>query len=589
MSRRSQGSSFYAFAAAFVTFVVFSPTCFFDFVYWDDEINILDNSHVQSLSGENIRWMFTDFSRALRYSPLSWLGWSLNWILGEGRPFGFHFVNVLFHSANAAWVCIILHELLSWFAFRSDQKNKSPESFVATAALFGTLFWSLHPLRAEPVAWVTGRRYDQALFFALAAFYGFLKAIPAKHSAARTQWLVVSRIAYLASLLTYPVTVELPVVMLIIALAHSKLGHSSPTDRPDRAWQMTLPFFAASALIALATVGARYVFPGDWGDPPTLVQFPLTARVAQAMYVIWFGILKTLAPFGLLPYYTELASKGSIPLRCVRASVYVFSITLAAILLRRRFPSFASCWFSYVALMATKTGFTEQPHFPNDRYSYIAALPFSYLFALGLLKAIARTANTRRWKRTITLASWVGLIALSLLSIRQSLIWRDSHTLLTAMLSRLSGDPFANELYWRLGVIHRDHHRPEKALECFDRSLAVSPNDRRARIHRGQMYLELGRTELGIQELEASLGSKSDSAVRMMLFEAYEKIGEIEKALATLKAESADHPTDPKRRYNVGAFLEKCGRRNEAIQAYRETLDLEPDFPQALQALERLN
>lgn len=65
------------FALVAVVFGVFFRTLESGFLRWDDDINVFENPHVQGLTAENLRWMFTDFEQAIRYKPLSWLAWAL--------------------------------------------------------------------------------------------------------------------------------------------------------------------------------------------------------------------------------------------------------------------------------------------------------------------------------------------------------------------------------------------------------------------------------------------------------------------------------------------------------------------------------
>ncbi len=75
---------------AAVVGVAFAPTLHFDFVNYDDDEVVIENTHVHGLSAENLTWMLTE-SRAGHYHPLTWLSLAIDYQLHGGlRPTGFH-------------------------------------------------------------------------------------------------------------------------------------------------------------------------------------------------------------------------------------------------------------------------------------------------------------------------------------------------------------------------------------------------------------------------------------------------------------------------------------------------------------------
>lgn len=152
-----------ALGVAAVTFACFWPVIFSDFVLWDDDINIYENSHIKGLTAENLRWMFTDLMQSLRFKPLNWLTWAAIYEVAGVKPAAFHLANVLLHTANAGLVYLLFSALL-----RSGDGSILAIRTQLCAAI-GALVWSVHPLRVEPVAWATGLPYELALLFALAS------------------------------------------------------------------------------------------------------------------------------------------------------------------------------------------------------------------------------------------------------------------------------------------------------------------------------------------------------------------------------------------------------------------------------------
>ena len=172
----------------------------FSFVLWDDDHNIQQNPHLSGVTWENLRWMFTDTSYARRYLPLAWLGWNVDHDLFGLTARSAHLGNVLFHLLNTGLVFFVIKAGLRFWRVGGNAADSWPSTVAAT---FGALVWALHPLRAEVVAWASGRIYAQSACFVLIALWCYLKsteAAPGSAPARRFQWCSVSALAL--SLLT---------------------------------------------------------------------------------------------------------------------------------------------------------------------------------------------------------------------------------------------------------------------------------------------------------------------------------------------------------------------------------------------------
>src|SRR5579863_1036910 len=100
---------------AFITVLVYSPVRHAEFIVFDDPDYVTYNSHVQAgLTSAGIAWAFTSFS-ASNWHPLTWLSHMLD--TSVLKLFGTdpaaaaqfpHFVNVMFHTANAVLLFLLL-------------------------------------------------------------------------------------------------------------------------------------------------------------------------------------------------------------------------------------------------------------------------------------------------------------------------------------------------------------------------------------------------------------------------------------------------------------------------------------------------
>ena len=127
----------FAIAAA-----LYLPTVRYDFVQ-DDRVIVASNPAVHSLSlavEGFARPYWPPPNEGGLYRPLTILSYAVDWWLGGGRPWLFHFLNALWHGLAAVLVVLVVARWL-------------PEP----AALAAGLAFAVHPVHVEAVAGIVGR------------------------------------------------------------------------------------------------------------------------------------------------------------------------------------------------------------------------------------------------------------------------------------------------------------------------------------------------------------------------------------------------------------------------------------------------
>jgi hypothetical protein len=393
----------------------------FDFIAIDDSGNITLNPHMGPPGAWNMHWMFTDADYVRRYIPLGWLGFSAVFALAGLSAEGYHAANLVLHVANSALLFWILAAALRrWNSSRDDAWN-------LTCAGIGALLWALHPFRAESIGWVSGMLYGQAGFFALLSVLAYLRA--GEHpvgTARRWAWLAAAALGYLASLLTYPIAVGLVAAYFLIDLADGR-----PLRILGEKWLLVLP----AALVAAVTVAVRFRANTMWPAAPTLAEFPVVDRVMQGFYVFAYYIWKTLGPSHLTPAPTQLYEFDAFGPVFLASAGLVIGLTVALCWRPawRRGPLLF--WLAYLALLIPIAGFTEHPHYPNDRYAYLPAMVMAAALALALGR-IPRGSG----RVSVVVAAVVVAGASAWASRRQLGIWRNSDSV---FISIIEGTPNA--------------------------------------------------------------------------------------------------------------------------------------------------
>ena len=167
------------------------PTTAFDFVNWDDNLHVYNNPLVLS---DEVPLSDLLLTPSLGYPiPVTVLTYRAEHALFGLEPAAFHTTNLLLHLLSVVLLFLIARRL-----------GASPLSAALAAALFG-----LHPVCAEPVSWISGRKDVLAVTLGLWAFWDFLRH-PFDWRAPRSY---VSVLLYLLACLAKPVVIALPIVM----------------------------------------------------------------------------------------------------------------------------------------------------------------------------------------------------------------------------------------------------------------------------------------------------------------------------------------------------------------------------------------
>jgi hypothetical protein len=209
-ARRSLSASSVAFAIAGVLIAASHlPTLGFGFLDWDDGIHVTQNPAVLAPESVALRDQLT--TPALGYPiPITIASYALEVRLLGIAPWHFHLLNVIAHLVSCALVFLL--------ALRLRLTN--------LGAVCAMLLFGLHPIVAEPVSWVTGRKDVLATCLGLCTL---LLAWPPAN--ARQRFAAVA--CYAVGLLSKPTIAPL---CLIVALAAAWFTEESHAGSSGVAW-----------------------------------------------------------------------------------------------------------------------------------------------------------------------------------------------------------------------------------------------------------------------------------------------------------------------------------------------------------------
>ena len=387
----------------------------FGFLYLrDDDVNVTLNPHMGGIDLARLKWMFTDWSYVRRYIPLGWLNFSATYEFAGLDPSPYHAVALGLFVLNAGLVFALILHALRLFAPSGPAGGLTAWSAGAAALAAG--WWALHPFRVETTAWISGNLYGQAMALLLASLIAYLRSYTAT-GVRRATWLCLAATGYAASLLTYPVALGAPFLLVGLDWLYSR-AHAGAVFR--RLLAEKAAFLIPLAAVLAATLAARFGNTEVFGAVPGMRELPLTSRIAQSAYVAAYYVWKPWWPVHLSPLYDTLMDFSPTDPAFILSMAAVGAACALALLFHRRWPALAAVWFGYIAVAAPFFGLTEKPHMASDRYGYILNVIMAAVIAAGL----ARIATLRM--RAVASAVSLAIIGvLGCLSRRQLDVWSD--------------------------------------------------------------------------------------------------------------------------------------------------------------------
>ncbi len=520
---------------AAVPILLYMRVCHFAFLNWDDQIYIIDNPWIQSLTVPNLRAILTPgtFELELLYIPVTYLSFMLE-IAAFGLDAGsLHLTNVYLHAFNTILIFLMLQRL-----------TRQPFPAFAAALLF-----AVHPLQVETVAWVMGRKDLLATCFSLMSILIWLRWM--KTGSARTFAAVVLCVA--AAALAKPTAVVVPVILVFVFW----LERRRLELRPCLYVLPSVLVVAAPVLVAesvatmpvdIATFRLFYV-PGivcGWLsrflllDPPQAYYSLSQANAAANIVLLYF------APLALLALTAVVATRR----RWWRLGFGLAFVVVAAL------PA-----LSILCLM-------NREYVTADRYGYFSLIGMFMILSLPL----GRCGSAVRAVYAGILVAWAAVAVLA--THAQIDVWRNSESLWSHVLQL---DPMNPTAHAMLGNHFYQHADTNRATYHLRRAVRVFPGQYRAYYNLGRIASESGVDKDAVRYYKRALAANPDfSEAWQNLGAVYSRLGAVDDAVEAYEAAIATAPNSAASWYNLGLVKKSANRLDEAREAFERAIAIDP-------------
>jgi protein O-mannosyl-transferase len=539
-----------------ITLSFYNPVVHNQFTNLDDKAYITDNAHVHAgLTWDTVKWAFTSRDAA-NWHPLTWLSHAFDYQLFKLNPAGTHYVNVLFHAANAVLLFLLL-----------EVATGSTWSSLMVAALF-----ALHPINVESVAWAAERKNVLSMCFFLLTLHAYQWYV--RKSSARRYALVA--LLFALGLMAKPEIITLPFVLLLWDYWPLQRMNPPICDRDATTTTEPRAFFflvlekvpllllsAGSAVITLiAQQGGQAIRPE-----------PKWERVGNALvaYVRYVG--KAFWPSRLAPFYPRPGE--FLPTWQIVASAVLLLLLTAIVVRLRRHRYLVVGWFWFLGTLVPVIGLVQVGlQAMADRYAYLSFIGLFICVVWTATEILQHHKIAPAWPAA---AATCVLVICGMLTHRQIAYWHDGVTLWKYTLRVTDKNYFAENA---LADVLAQDGKVEEAIAHFDAAESMHAYTARYAAAIAAYKQNHGHLREAVDEytraLEVAEDSKTRSIILSRLVLVYLQIGDLNRARLNCSYALKEDPENGAALVGCGLLAERKGDLESAASQISQAMKVEP-------------
>lgn len=506
----------------------------------DDHFLIEKNPWITSF--KNLPAIFTSDVHAFKtenpatdyYRPILFTVYTLEYLLFGLKPWGWHLVNVLLHTANSVLVFLIASYLSGAGGRKAKNTHESREGALKPVnpnafPLISALIFAVHPMNTEAVNWLACVCELSYTLFSLLAFYLYMLSTdsgygPEKHHSA---YRILSVLCFLLAAFSKETALVVPGILLAYDYAR-RMPYKGFLKRhvfhwaafgvyillriealhgivPAKRVSAELLYYLSSVFIIFPHYLRLFLFPADLN-----LYHIITPALSWTDPGLFFSAAVTTAFFIFLWRVSKKERLAVLPLSLVTLPL---------------FPTF---------YLLTKNTDIYYINIMAERFFYLPMAGVAMLISLGA-EHLATKARTVKAVSLLFISIFVAVSIWSALSFVRNRFWKDDYTI-------------------------------------FKTSSQYYPDNYFIHYMLGDLYNSSGRIDLAIEEFTAA------SRLRPSFTGSHHKLGLIYYSMGLPGAESEFREvlkTDPENgdaHYNIGLIFMDSGRWDEAIEQFKKTI-----------------
>jgi protein O-mannosyl-transferase len=551
----------------------FTPT-------WDDNLFVTDNVLIRHLDFQSLESIFTT-PIADAYVPLPVLSFAVEYHFFRLNPFPYHISNLVLYL-----ICTLL-------VFHFLRLLKLDNIFAA----LGALFFGIHPMHVESVAWITERKDLLFGLFYLTSLIMYIKYIRSRDQ--RLKYFVLCFFFFILALFSRFKAVTLPISLLLIDYY---------TERPLKLNLIfeKIPYVILSLVFGIAGI----ILLNKHGTLQNFEISKLSERIFFGLYALSAYMVKFFAPFHLSAVYPYPRNIGqTFPL--LNYLIPILLLLLAFFIYRTvrhtRAIVFGTLFFLFNIIFLLQI-FAAGDTYLSDRYSFIPYVGFCFIAGWSMEKIFK---NNNGSKHIIAAGMSMLIIYFIFLTFNRCKIWKNDETLWTDAIEKYPNEKaiaYNNRgfVYWNLrqwdkaivdcskaieldsnyafaynnrGIAYWNIQQWERAKADFSKTIEINPKYSPAYSNRGNVYGYLRQWEKSITDCSKAIELDSNYAFSYNNRGiAYLNLRQWEKAIADY---SRAIEIDPQyvfaynNRGNAYGYVEQW---EKAIADYSKAIEIDPNY-----------
>ena len=531
------------------------------FTKWDDPGYVVNDPLIKNFSVQGIKDIFSLSNPVMsNYHPLTILSYAFEYNQVQLNPWLYHFDNLLLHIFNTL--------LVFWFA---RLLTKSYGASIITALLFG-----LHPMHVESVTWVAARKDVLYGFFFLAACISWVYYLRKEGT---KKWFCYSltMVLFVCSVLSKPVAVSLPLVLLLLDYWELK----------EWKWSVLvnkIPFLLLSVLFGLISVKTQA---SSGSLATTTTGYSVIERGLLGFYSLVTYLWKAALPIHLRNFYPYPGKPGGLP---AVLYVYPFLILALAVLIwklaRKNKVVIFGVLFFLANIILLLQFIPVGAAIVADRYSYISYLGL-FIIAGWAVSNYFKDNFSNTSGNLVMAAAIAYCLVLGYLSYQRNEVWHDSMSLWTSNLNMLPEDPDAyNNLgyeYFLRGDESPDQVRKksdyDSAVILLNKAIVLKPDFIQSFIILGEIMRSTNQYDKALQYLNAATSlNNEDASPYLSKAILYCITHKLDSAKLNFDIALQRKPYFPEAHCSYGNYYDMTGNGDSALAQYGLALQQNPDF-----------
>ncbi len=591
---------------AIITLFSFSPAMKNSFISWDDNVYILENMNLGKPIPEAITYFFGLHYFVGNYIPLTMITYALEYHIAGLQPQFYHTLNIFIHLLNVV--------LVFWFIWLLSGEKPLVAALVS-------LFFGIHPMHVESVAWIAELKDMLYSFFFIAGLIAYFKYIerkdgnlnpipeinlkPKEHSPINKRGflLLLPFIFFVLSSLSKPAAVTFPVVLLLLDFY---------TRRKFDKWVLTekIPFFIVSFIIGIIAVKSQQA------DRLLHDYYPFSQRLFFASHSFLDYLVKLLLPLNLSIFYPyPPLADGHLPLiyYLTPAVVILLFYGIYRTLKYGRLPAFGFLFFCVNIILVLQL-LSIGDAIKADRYTYISYIGLFFIMAMGIDRLYrSRKQQLNAWKPVAAAVIIILAITCSYLTYARCEVWENDDTIATDLLNKYPDDrlvlnnkgfllfmqgkykesiPFFTKAvqlkpdyvmaYMNMVNSYLALNDYDAAVKTTDLALEHAPKDYNVLNTKGLLLFKRQKYQEAMIFYNAAIEVKKDNITGYMyMARCYNILHDYDNWIKTLDIALEYAPDNYILLNNKGYALFIKGRYNEALDYYKASLKIKPDYTTA--------